>query len=196
MSLGAKGHRKLELYVADWLQRLGLVRALRVAEVRDGSGIYQVLVQQSARAAWVPITDVGFGVSQVLPVLTLCFAAPEGSTLILEQPEIHLHPKVQAGLADVFIDAIKVRKIQIIVKSHSEHFLQRLLRRVAESSFEVENASLCFCDLGPTGSTLKHLDLDMFGQIRNWPSEFFGDPLGESLATATAGQQKRLKSSA
>ena len=116
--------------------------------------------------------------------------------MILEQPEIHLHPKVQAGLADVFIDAIKVRKIQIIVESHSEHFLQRLLRRVAESSFDVEDSSLYLCDMGPSGSTLRHLDVDMFGQIRNWPPDFFGDPLGESLATAAAGQQKRLKSSA
>ena len=63
----------------------------------------------------VTSTDVGFGVSQILPVITLCYYAPPGSILLLEQPEIHLHPSVQAGLADVFIDAIKTRGIQIIL---------------------------------------------------------------------------------
>ncbi|MBD2695260.1 AAA family ATPase, partial [Anabaena catenula] len=52
--------------------------------------------------------------SQILPVLVLCYYAPKGSTLIFEQPEIHLHPSVQAGLADVFIDVIKNRNMQII----------------------------------------------------------------------------------
>ena len=59
-----------------------------------------------ARSAEALITDVGFGVSQILPVLVLCYYVPEGSTIILEQPEIHLHPSVQAGLADVLIDGL------------------------------------------------------------------------------------------
>jgi predicted ATPase len=155
-----------------------------------------VLVQQSQKSTWVPLTDVGFGVSQVLPVLTLCFAAPPGSTLILEQPEIHLHPKVQAGLADVFIDAIRTMNIQIIVESHSEHFLQRLLRRVAEDDFATDDAALYFCTNPGGGSTIERLNVDMFGAIRNWPPDFFGDPLGESIATADAAQRRRLRATA
>ena len=73
---------------------------------------------------------MGIGVSQVLPVLVLCYYVPEGSTIILEQPELHLHPSVQAGLADVFIDVIKHRNVQILLESHSEH----LLRRLAETN--------------------------------------------------------------
>ena len=103
------GHRMwrltLEQYVARWLQRLGLIHDFRVAPVAEGSRYYEVRVRKSPEAAEVLITDVGFGVSQILPVLVLCFYVSEGSTVILEQPEIHLHPNVQAGLADVFIDA-------------------------------------------------------------------------------------------
>ena len=79
----------------------------------------------------VRLTDVGFGVSQVLPVLILCSYAPEGSILILEHPEAHLHPKVQSELADVLIDVVKNRNVQIILESHSEHLLLRLMRRIA-----------------------------------------------------------------
>lgn len=194
VSTGPKSHIRLENYVAMWLQKLGLVESFKVVEVRSGTNLYQVLVRRSSRGAWVPITDVGFGVSQILPVLTLCFAAPPGSTLILEQPEIHLHPKVQSGLADVFLDAIKRRKIQILVESHSEHFMARLLRRIAEDDEStVADTALYFCDNPGTGSTIDRLDVDMFGAIRNWPEGFFGDPLAESLATARAGQAKRSR---
>lgn len=193
---GPKSHHKLENYVATWLQRLGLVDAFKVEEVREGSSIFQVLVRQAPRSAWVPITDVGFGVSQVLPVLTLCFAAPENSTIILEQPEIHLHPKVQSGLADVLIDAIRTRGVQLIVESHSEHLLQRLLRRIAEAKVAPDEAALYFCDNPGSGSTIERLEVDLFGSIRNWPRDFFGDPLGESLATVEAAQHRRLNASA
>jgi predicted ATPase len=186
----------LERYVATWLQKLDLVHAFKVDEVRAGTSIYQILVQQSPKAAWVPLTDVGFGVSQVLPVLVLCFSAPEGSTLILEQPEIHLHPKVQAGLADVFIDAIRTNKIQIIVESHSEHFLQRLMRRVAEETVDPRDTAMYFCDNPNGGSQIRRLEVDIFGNIRNWPQGFFGDPLSESLATAEAANKHRARTAA
>ena len=78
------------------------------------------------------LTDIGFGVSQVLPVLVQCFYANHGSTLILEQPDIHLHPSAQAGLADLFIAAKKSPGVQILFESHSEHLLRRLQRRIAE----------------------------------------------------------------
>ena len=68
------------------------------------------------------MTDVGFGVSQVLPVLVLLYYVPEGSIVLMEQPEIHLHPSVQSDLADVMLEvAHDIVEVQIIVESHSEH---------------------------------------------------------------------------
>ena len=129
----------LEQYVAKWLEELGLIHDFRVVPKAEGSHIFEVRVQKSPKAAEVLITDVGFGVSQILPVLVLCFYVPVGSTVILEQPEIHLHPSVQAGLADVFIDAWRKRKVQVIVESHSEHLLRRLQRRVAEEAISQDD---------------------------------------------------------
>lgn len=182
----------LEQYVAHWLKELNLIDEFRVEEIKKGTNLYRVHVRKSPGGSEVLITDVGFGVSQVLPVLVLCYYVPEGSTILFEQPEIHLHPSVQSGLADVFIDAMRVRKIQIIVESHSEHFLRRLQRRVAEAeTINETQAALYFCDVGPGGADLNALDLDLYGNIQNWPKDFFGDELADIAATSQAAMRRR-----
>ncbi len=187
-----KGKLTLEEYVAHWLKMLGLIDEFRVEEIAKGTNLYRVKVRKTARSAEVFITDVGFGVSQVLPVLVLCYYAPEGSTILFEQPEIHLHPSVQARLADVFIDAMKVRKVQILVESHSEHFLRRLQRRVAEATeITGEQTALYFCNVVDGSSHLTLLDLDIYGSIRNWPKDFFGDEMEDMAETAKAARERR-----
>lgn len=176
----------VEEYVAYWLKELELISEFRVEQISRGGNLYQVKLKISARGPEVLITDVGFGVSQILPVITLCYYVPPGSTLLIEQPEIHLHPKVQAGLADVFIDAIEKKNIQIILESHSEHLLRRLQRRIAEEKFADRSAVLYFCERINGESTLKKLDLDSFGKIRNWPKGFFGDEMTELAAMSEA----------
>ena len=106
----------------------------------------------------------------------LCFYVPPGSVVVLEQPEIHLHPAVQAGLADVFIDAAKTRRVQVLFESHSEHLLQRLQRRIAEERLASDDAALYYCEFAATHSRLTRLQMDLFGKP-NWPTDFFGDPL-------------------
>lgn len=189
------GHHKrrlgLDQYVAKWLKELGLIHDFQVASVSDGSQIYEVRIRRTPRSAQVLLTDVGFGVSQILPVLVLCLFVPEGSTVLLEQPEIHLHPSVQSGLADVMIDVWKNRQVQVIVESHSEHLLQRLQRRIAEEKLPSDDVGLYFCDLGQSGSAMNKLDVDIFGNISNWPHNFFGDQFGEIAATTRAAQMRR-----
>ena len=188
-----RGHKRqsLEERVASWLQDLGLIDRFEVRPIAKGGKLFQVWVRRNPKAPDVLITDVGFGVSQILPVLTLCYYAPEGSTLILEQPEIHLHPRVQAGLADVFIDAAKTRGVQIILESHSEHLLRRLQRRVAEEQFLADEAALYFAATKDGESRLTTLELDLFGTIKNWPEGFFGDELDEIAATSKAVLKRR-----
>lgn len=183
----------VEAYVAQWLKDLGLIHDFRVESLAHGSQVFEVRVRKSPGAAEVLITDVGFGVSQILPVLVLCFYVPEGSTVILEQPEIHLHPAVQAGLADVLIDVWKKRKVQILLESHSEHLLRRLRLRVAENVVSKDDIGLFFCRMEEGGSSLTSLDLDLFGNIRNWPQGFFGDEFGEIAAMSKAAQDRRAE---
>jgi hypothetical protein len=181
----------VEMQVATWLRYLGLIHSFSVEAVTKDSGIYQVMVQQSPSSAKVLITDVGFGVSQILPVLVLCYYVPEGSVILLEQPEIHLHPSVQSRLADVFIDAVKNRNVQIIVESHSEHLLRRLQRRIAEGAVKPEDMALYFCEPSAEGSKLTTLDVDPYGNITNWPKDFFGDDFGEMAAMTKAAMERK-----
>lgn len=183
----------VEEYVAEWLRTLGLIHSFRLEAIAEGSQLYRVLVRKTRHAAEVLVTDVGFGVSQILPVLVLCFYVPEGSTVILEQPEIHLHPSVQAGLADVFVDAWQKRGVQVLLESHSEHLLRRLQRRIAEEKLLPSDTALYFCAADDAESRLTPLSLDLFGNIENWPRDFFGDEFAEIAAISEAGirRQKR-----
>lgn len=186
----------LDAYLAFWLRELGLIQDFQIAPITEGGRWYEVKVRLTAKSPYVLLTDVGFGVSQILPVLTLCFFTPKGSILLIEQPEIHLHPRVQSGLADVFIDAIEKRGVQIILESHSEHLLRRLQRRIAEGKFDNENAALYFCNKNEEGySDLQTLDLDDFGNIKNWPDNFFGDEMNEmfQMSEAIFERKKRAK---
>jgi predicted ATPase len=179
--------------VAKWLRKVGLVHSFELRPIAPKrSDFYEVMVRLSAQAAEVPITDVGFGVSQLLPVLVLCYYVPENAIIILEQPEIHLHPAVQANLADLFIDVIKTRNVQIILESHSEHLLRRLQRRIAEEELQPEQASLYFTSLQDGESKLEELDIDTFGNIRNWPQNFFGDEMGDLVAMAEAAMRRQM----
>lgn len=185
MGRGKKG-LTLEERVARWLMALGLIRNFEVRAITSGGKLFQVWVKRNDDASEVLITDVGFGISQILPVIALCYYVPEGSVVLLEQPEIHLHPSVQSGLADVFIDAVKTRRIQLIIESHSEHLLRRLQRRIAEEALSVDNTALYFCSSERGESKLTTLQLDLFGSIKNWPKDFFGDEFGEISATQEA----------
>jgi predicted ATPase len=187
------GNKTLEEYVAWWLEKLGLIHSFRVEPVAEGSNLYRVLVRTTPRSSEVLVTEVGFGVSQILPVIVLCFYAPEGSTVLLEQPEIHLHPAVQAGLADVMLDAIKKRRVQIVLESHSEHLLRRLQRRIAEGQLDSADATLYFCRMEGGASRADRLRLNLFGYVENWPEGFFGDQMDDVMAMSEAAQQRERK---
>lgn len=192
----------LETAVAKWLKDLGLIESFEVKPIAKGRPHQEVRVRVQGSSDTVLITDVGFGVSQVLPVLVQCLYAEAQSTIILEQPELHLHPKVQMALADVLIEAIRAREdstqrgMQLIVESHSEHFLRRLQRRIAEQWVTPDEVALYFSDVGAGEGRLTQLDVDLFGNIINWPKDFFGDPMEDVAAQAEARLRRTARGSA
>jgi predicted ATPase len=174
--------------VARWLKQMKLIEAFEVRPIARGRTEYEVILRTIGARAEVKLTDVGFGISQVLPVIVECFYVKANSIVIFEQPEIHLHPSVQADLADLFIEAIETREngrsrnTQFIIESHSEHFLRRLQRRVAEGAIAHDAVAMYFCEASQEGSTIRRLELDRFGRIANWPKHFFGDMIGDTAA--------------
>ena len=186
-------HKSFQEMIAYWLKELGLIYTFKIGEIGHGANLYRAVVKRDGKSTEALLTDVGFGVSQVLPALILLYYVPEGSTVIMEQPEIHLHPSVQSGLADVILTVAESRHLQVIVESHSEHLLRRFQRRVAEDSFSAEKLKLYFCDNIAGESKLIDLEIDLFGEIRNWPRDFFGDEMHEIAETRKAILKKKMK---
>ncbi len=186
--------RAIEEQIPKWLQRLDLIDSYRLNPISSTEKDYEFLVRKYEGGPEVRLTDVGFGVSQVLPVLVLCYYVPEGSILILEQPEAHLYPKVQSELADLLIEVVKNRQLQIILESHSEHLILRLMRRIAEEQISADDTAFYFCEMNKGVSEIERLNVDDYGNITNWPQNFFGDQMGD-LAAKTKAEMKRKKAS-
>ena len=161
--------------ILKWLERLDLIDSYRLQTDPDGEKNYEFRLKKYKDGPEVRLTDIGLGVFQILPTLALCYYVPEGSILILEQPEAHLHPKSQADLADIFIDVVKNRNIQIILETHSEYLLNRLQRRIAEEEISAADTALYFCQVNDGTSEIERLDMGESGNITNLPQDFFGD---------------------
>lgn len=190
---GKTRYKPFQEMIAYWLKELKLIHEFKIEEIGSGANLYRAVVKRDANSPAASLTDVGFGVSQVLPALVLLYYVPEGSTIIMEQPEIHLHPSVQSGLADVILTVAKVRNLQVIVESHSEHMLRRFQRRVADKTFESKHIKMYFCNSVGGQSELVDLNLDMFGEILNWPPEFFGDEMTEIAETRKAILMRKME---
>lgn len=193
LNRGYKQRRqRFDAFIASWLVDLGVISEFQVKPLAKGRKEYEVLVRTHPGAPEVKLTDVGFGVSQVLPALVQAFYAPAGSSVWMEQPEIHLHPMAQSNLADAFICAIQAyesgqpRGTQLIIETHSEHFLTRLQRRIAERAIRTDDVAVYFVKRTHSGAELEELQLNSDGEILNWPANFFGDEMGDIAARTLA----------
>ena len=191
----ARGVRKIpfQKIIAHWLNDLELITDFRLEEIAQGTNLYRAMVRTSPASVQTALTDVGVGVSQVLPALVLLYYVPEGSTVLMEQPEIHLHPAVQSNLADVMLNVAAVRNVQIVIESHSEHLMRRLQRRVAEGDASSEDVKLYFVSSEGSQAHLSDLRLNEWGEIENWPENFFGDEMGEIAAITEASLTRKME---
>ncbi|MFT0851576.1 DUF3696 domain-containing protein [Achromobacter sp. F4_2707] len=194
--------QRFDACIADWLQRLGIISSFAVRPIAAGRKEYEVMVRPHPQANEVKITDVGFGVSQILPVLVQAFYCQPNTTVWMEQPEVHLHSQVQAELADALIAAVQAhengqpRGVQIVVESHSEHLLNRIQRRIAEGGIAAEDVAVYFCRRSNSASELEPLRLNAYGEIENWPENFFGDEMADIAARTQAAIAKRRQARA
>ena len=173
----------IEERISKWLQKMELAHSFSLVPkgfLDDNN--YEIRIRKTPNSAEVTLADLGHGVSDLFPLLVHCCYVPEGSTLILEQPGIHLHPKAQANLADLFLEVITDRNLQILVESHSEHLLTRLQRRIAEKQIGQDDVALYFCRNIDGESNKELLEVTESGDIKNWPENFFGDVMGDMFA--------------
>lgn len=193
-----KNGQLIQQIVAAKLKEMGLIEDFKIKSIAPNIQQYEVLVRTRGSKDWVDLPDVGFGVSQVLPVLVQCFCAPPGSIIVMEQPEIHLHPRAQSVLADVMVDVVnsrengKDRNIQLIIETHSEHFLRRIQRRIADDTVSDNTVAAYFAGMERDVAVLSRLEINRFGTIQNWPHNFFGDEMGDIAAQADAAMRKKI----
>jgi predicted ATPase len=129
-------------------------------------------VAKSGATDLVSIADVGFGVSQVLPVLVALLVAEPGQMVYLEQPEIHLHPRAQVALAQVLADAAN-RGVRVVTETHSSLLLLGIQSLVAEGKLSPDKVKLHWFTRRDDGATaVTDADLDEAGAFGDWPEDF------------------------
>jgi AAA ATPase domain/AAA domain, putative AbiEii toxin, Type IV TA system len=180
-----------------WLKRLSagcqvVVQQLfdRGADAEDLSASHvdktvRRLLLDTGGGSFVLPSEVGAGISQIIPVIV---AALEGRSVfsLVEQPEIHVHPAIQVGLGDLLIDAVarEANRRTLLVETHSEHLMLRLLRRIRETterelpegapSFTADNLSVLYVENQLEGVRVQRLRVDERGEfLDRWPKGFF-----------------------
>jgi hypothetical protein len=165
----------------QWLRAMSANRADPLQDL--------ILVDQRSKTP-VSHRDVGVGISQVLPVLVGAYAS-DRKIVAIEQPEIHLHPALQAELGDVFIEsALGERRNRFILESHSEHLLLRIMRRMRETAAGTlpegvppvapEDVMVLYVEPDGPRSIVREMPLNEKGElVKAWPGGFFEEGLRE-----------------
>ncbi|MCL2247591.1 MAG: DUF3696 domain-containing protein, partial [Lentimicrobiaceae bacterium] len=125
------------------------------------------------------LPQLGTGISQVLPILVMCLAAEPGSTIAIQEPEAHLHPKMQSRLADFFI-AMSLSGRQCLIETHSEYMIEQLRYRVItqeETDKEKlhEKTKLYFVSKKEGVSQFKKIEMNSYAKLSEWPEDFFDE---------------------
>jgi predicted ATPase len=174
--------------VNTWLETFGL--KVDVSTLQDI--VHKLKIQQYSLD--LDITDVGFGISQILPIIVQGFLSFENSLTMIEQPEIHLHPKMQADLADLFIDVTGIAiqeklyrnepsstlpRKYLLVETHSEYLLRRLRRRISEGKISAQDIAIYFI-VPPkdenSSAEIQEKEVSENGSFE-WPQDFYAEEL-------------------
>jgi predicted ATPase len=166
-----------------------MLESLELVDVDDAGTILALLGDERNGFSRINLANMGEGLSQLLPIITRVLTTPENGSLLIEQPELHLHPAAQADLADLFISGAENGRNQCIVETHSEHLLLRLRRRIAEGVVDPAIVGVLYVERDGSESTVRSLDLDGAGQFEDWPKGFFDERYREALAIAEASSK-------
>ena len=127
------------------------------------------------------LADIGYGVSQILPFIVQCVLGVN-NIISIEQPEVHIHPRLQADLGDLLAETTNPEKQgnMYIIETHSEHLVLRMQKLIRNGKLKPEDVSIIYVERTPTGSKANRLKLDEKGDfIDPWPRGFFNERLRE-----------------
>lgn len=153
------------------IKELGLLSNIETNRMKGGR--FEVNVKTNKNSSFASLSDVGFGVSQFLPIIVADFQLNDTSCLAVSQPEIHLHPKIQATLGDYFARQIKKTEKQYIVETHSEYLINRLRLLIVKGELNPYDVKLYYMENDGDKTTTYKIELTTDGQIKNAPQGFF-----------------------
>jgi len=187
--------------ISDWLERLELAQSVEPKSISERGSLFtefEIALKESEGAAPMPLSAMGFGASQVLPIVIQCVKAEPDSLVIVEQPELHLHPRAQAALGDLFI-SVALRDVdsrpRFMLETHSEHLILRLMRRMRNTAkgrlpsgvpaTSPTNVGVYVVNRDPERvlSQLHCMEISQEGQLLEpWPGGFFEEDFFEQFA--------------
>lgn len=157
--------------VRRWLKSAGVAAQVDLKWLSDRH--FEIIVTNPSSGETQNLSDVGRGTSQVLPVLIGGYRLASGQTYLVEEPEIHLHPRAQAALGDYFLDLCN-RGVQSIVETHSEYLIMRIQQHVAAGKIDPKDVVFYYVSSSRDGKSIKPIFLDENAVFENViPGGFF-----------------------
>ncbi len=153
------------------MKKLSLLHEISTKRL-DG-GRFEILVRIKEQGTLTPLSDVGFGISQFLPIIVADLQLPDDSTLFVAQPEIHLHPSVQSLFGDYLVEQIDSSKKNYIIETHSEYLLNRIRLAIVKDQLKPVDLEVYFIDNQVDGAIIHKIEFTKSGQILNAPDDFF-----------------------
>jgi len=153
------------------LRGIGLVNNIQSNQLPGGR--YELLVNSKKGGVTASLNDVGFGISQFLPIAVADVQLGKDSTLLVEQPEIHLHPEIQANLANYFTQQANENDKNYLIETHSEYLLNRFRALIVKGELKEEDIAIYYIQNDGQKATVHDLKFTTDGQIHNAPEEFF-----------------------
>ena len=182
----------LKIALNTWARYLGVANEVKTQTAGQSGVSWQVIVIEGHKG--LPLTAVGVGVSQILPILVMGLLSPSNTLLLVEQPELHLHPSVQARLGDFFMGLAKCDK-QCLIETHSENLVSQLRYHIVQADGQEKSDCLIyFVDQNEQGAARFHpIEISSQGNILNWPDGFFDETMLQEDRITAASLKKRAK---
>lgn len=159
-----------------WLKKLNVSSDIILQRFEEIRSVYLLNPVLKTK---INLTNLGFGISQLLPIIVEGIYK-KNSVIIIQQPELHLNPKLQGDITDFLIYSHKENNNSFLIETHSEHILLCLQRRIAEREISKKELGLYNFELGENGSKLSQVLLNENGTLLEWPKGFFEEDLEDS----------------